>query len=337
MESKIIDINFFAFIIIIIISFLIGFRDYSVGTDTINYVEIYSANINFTGFEPGFNFFISTFNLLTPNPILLFAFICLLISIFYYLTFQNIDYLEKNNLTFLLLFFSLIFVSSWYISNVTNGLRQGVSLSILYYTLTRHFVNKKYFIFLIFYFIALMFHISSIFLLPFLILYITISFRNFFYLWILLSIFYMLNLNEKILFEILSFFGFVDFYYLIKNYGLPEYNYYGFNIYFFLYTIFFPLISLIIYYFYKKDKSPLIFPIIKLYFMLCMPYFLLGFANYSNRYGLIAWAFIPFMQLIIIKQLELSRVFLYLISIMFFCLGIIYFYIIRLNWFFLLT
>ncbi len=331
MNINILNHNLFSLGIILIISILVAFRDYSVGIDTANYAYIYTENSGFQGFEPGFRFLIEFFNLLTPSPVLFFGFICFLISVFHYLTYKNISYIDKNNLTFLILFFSLMFFSSWYINNITNGLRQGISLSILLYALVKYFIKKKYIKFAIFYGFSILFHKSSIFLLPFLLIYHIFSFKIFFYLWIILGLNYILGINEIFLQKILSFIGYEHIYLLIKEYGLPEKNYYGFNLSFFIYTISFPLLSLFIYYTSKNLEKFLPVQMLKLYMMLCLPYFILGFANYSNRYAFIAWAFIPFLQLIIIKQLNLSKRSLFILSISLFCFGIMYFYLFRFN------
>lgn len=333
MNIKSLEINIISLIIILLTSILVAYRDYSIGTDTLMYASIYLNNANFEGHEIGFRFLVKFFNLFTNEPTFFFGFVCFLITFFYFLVFKNLTYIKSNNLIFLLLFFSLIFISSWYFSNITNGLRQGISLSIIYYALLRYFIFKKYFYFFIFYLIGLMFHYTSIFILPFLVIYHFISFRIFLYLWGVLSLFFILGVNEIIFHNILSVMGYEKIYNLIKEYGLPEYNYYGFHWNFFIYTIFFPIISLLIFYFSKNREKTLPEEILKIYFMLCLPYFILGFANYSNRYALIAWAFIPFLQLVIIKQLNLSKNILLLFSITLLFFGMIFFYLIRFEMF----
>lgn len=325
---------FFIFLIITI-SIVISLRSDSLGADTKNYISIFISNSTSTRYEPGFNFLISSINLLTDNYVIFFFLISFIITFFYWLSFNSITDLKKNYLFFCFLFVSFLLFSNWYLSNVTNGLRQGLSLSILYYGLIKYLMYNRYSFFVIYFIFALIFHYSIILLIPFFIVYLILSFKYFFCLWLILGIFYFLNINEAILLSLSLKNEYINFLYTsIKNYAIGEEIYYGFNIYFFIYTITYPLISLSIY-FFKKNKDILTLALLKIYLLLTMPYFFFGFANFANRYALIAWAFIPFIQVLIMYQLRLNnKRFIFLaVSIMIF--SIIYFSLIKLELFLL--
>lgn len=322
--------NLLSLSIILTISVLVSFRDYSIGADTLNYVEHYILNGSFMGFEPSFRYLIKFFNLITLDPTLFFGFICFLVTIFYYKTYEELKIDHKVYYTLIL--FSLLLFSSWYINAITNGLRQGIALAILYYALVRYFLNKEYFKFIIFLFLSISFHYSIILVVPFFILYHLLSFNKLLFLWFIVGVFYIFGINEIIFYNLMNIFGQNEIYLKIKNYsGDVAVAYYGFNWSFFIYTILFPLISMTISYLSNNIKKlPTTF--IKIYLILCLPYFICGFANYSNRYAVIAWFFLPLIQLSIIKQLNFSRNSLQFISVTLFCFGIIYFYLIRINY-----
>lgn len=321
--------NLLTLSIIIIISAIVAFRDYSIGADTLTYVENYISNASFIGFEPLFRILIKFFNLITVDPTLFFGFVCFLITMFYYKTYEELEYNHKIYYTLIL--FSLLLFSSWYISAVTNGLRQGIALVILYYSFVKYFLNKKYFIFIIFLLLSIFFHYSIIIVIPFLILYHLLSFNKLFILWFVIGVFYIFGINEIIFYNIMNIFGQNEIFLKIKNYaGSESVAYHGFNWNFFIYTIFFPLISIIISYSRNNFKHlPIV--LIKIYMVLCLPYFIFGFANYSNRYAFIAWFLIPLIQLSIIKQFNFSRNSLQFISITLFCFGVIHFYLFKIS------
>lgn len=321
--------NLLSLSIILTISALVSFWDYSIGADTLNYVEHYILNGSFMGFEPSFRYLIKFFNLITLDPTLFFGFICFLITIFYYKTYEELKIDHKVYYTLIL--FSLLLFSSWYINAITNALRQGIALAILYYALVRYFLNKEYFKFIIFLFLSISFHYSIILVVPFFILYHLLSFNKLLFLWFIVGVFYIFGINEIIFYNLMNIFGQNEIYLKIKNYTEHFEMYKGFNWEFFIYTIFFPLVSLLIFYF---NKNKFHFPknLLKIYLILNFPYFIFGFSNFANRYAFISWFFVPLIQLAIIKQLNFSRNSLQFISVTLFCFGIIYFYLIRINY-----
>lgn len=319
--------SLFPLTIILIISIIVAFRDYSIGVDTLNYVDNYIYNGSYEGFEPAFRAVIKFFNLLTTDPTLFFGFICFFITIFYYKTYEELDYNHKPYYTLIL--FSLLLFSSWYINANTNGIRQGMSLAVLYYAYVKYFFNKKYFKFTIFYIISISFHYSTFMVLPFLFLYL-LSLKHIVLIWLCVGLLYILGFNEIIFYNVLNILGQSDIYFKVKNYAEGEIMYYGFHWSFFFYTIFFPLFSLFLSYL-TKNKEFLPIPLLKFYMILNLPFFILGFANFSNRYAVVSWFLIPLLQLSIIKQMDFSKHSLKFISISLFCFGIIYFYLFRIN------
>jgi hypothetical protein len=113
--------------------------------------------------------------------------------------------------------------------------------------------------------------------------------------------------------------------------------YEGFNISFFIYTLFWPL-SLFIAVKLYPGKVSKIFKInkyetiIKLYMILSMPYLILGFGPFSNRYAMLCWLFVPFMQVVFVSIF--FRNINFFIPILF-ILALVHFLFIYLDWLYL--
>ena len=111
--------NLLSLSIILTISALVSFRDYSIGADTLNYVEHYILNGSFMGFEPSFRYLIKFFNLITLDPTLFFGFICFLITIFYYKTYEELKIDHKIYYTLILFSFAPAYIILFAVSYAT--------------------------------------------------------------------------------------------------------------------------------------------------------------------------------------------------------------------------
>lgn len=172
-SNKILKI-FSLLIILLSITYLYFFRDYSVGKDTYEYVRFFSEiiNLNHIGdviaysqnnnIEYGFALIIYLFSFLTYPPAF-FAFFAF-ISYFNLLVFAC--YLRVNLTLYILLFFS---VSNYFLTSF-NILRQNIALSFVILSLIYLFKEKKG-IFVFFVFIASFFHYTSLVALFFLPIY----------------------------------------------------------------------------------------------------------------------------------------------------------------------
>ena len=130
----------------------------------------------------------------------------------------------------------------------------------------------------------------------------------------LLGIGYFTSTNELFI-EWISMKFNLPIYKLVKFYAVERGEqpgdglYYGFDLKFFIYTIFWPLLLLILSKWKSQSKSyelnkKEVFVLIKIYFFLSIPYFLLGFGAFSNRFAVLSWFLIPVLQFYSISSLR---------------------------------
>lgn len=328
-------------IIGLIVSLFIGLRQSKVGRDTESYISHFNdaASIqNIDKFEIGFSYLIYFISKHTNSVEFFFFIIALIITIGYVKFFNNVYKktlnLRSSSLGRYLIFFTILLFSSWYYALTMNGIRQGVSLVFLYLSLYQLFYENKKIKFIVFYLLAISFHHASIMMAPLLLFY-KARFRIVFIAWTLLGLGYFTSTNELFIEWISTRFN-LQIYKLVKYYAVERGEqpgdglYYGFDIKFFIYTIFWPLLLLAL----TKWKSRLksndinnkeIMVLIKMYLFLSMPYFILGFGAYSNRYAVLCWFLIPVMQFYSISSLRFrylfgrSAVLCLLIGFLFFC------------------
>jgi hypothetical protein len=293
----------------VLVAAVVGNRPMYVGSDTNTYVEIFRSIFSGGGdkYEPGFLFLIKMSGFFSKEHEFVFSVIGFLVT-FIYLLFSM--YFAKNFRSreqAKIIFFTCIFLlsSSWFFVAVANGVRQGLSLSVLYFSICL-VLNKKYiYSFFVFGF-SVSFHYSSILFLPFFAL-IFLSFRFVFFVYCLLGFFYFLGVNEIVV-RVISQTLDLPIYDLINGYadGLQRWS--GFVPELFFYTILWPILFLLIYFlgYLKSYSCSSVFDSLKIYLILCLPYFVFGFGSFSNRYGFIAWFFIPFLLSVLLANLRLA-------------------------------
>lgn len=340
--------NLFITILTILLSIFIGFRSVNVGKDT----EAYQSHFNnativegiYDRFELGFALFMQLFAKSGLSVELFFTFTALIITFVYTHVFITVyskcfANLRPNSSEFLI-YFSLMLISSWYYAATTNGLRHGMSLVFVYWSCLELFYYNKKLKFIVLLSIAISFHFTALFVAPFLLFY-SIRFIYVFIIWFFLACGFILGLNEfavKFLSNSLN----LPLYELIKYYslekGLEEKGgglWAGFILSFFIYTIFWPLLLLILLKVKIPKKTNFSFEniqvLLKLYLFLSMIYFVLGFGPYSNRYAFFAWFLIP-----IIQTVSLCLIFNFsskkeLVSVLFF-ISIVNFLYFKLEW-----
>jgi hypothetical protein len=95
----------------------------------------------------------------------------------------------------------------------------------------------------------------------------------------------------------------------IAEYGGDDAMYVGFSLTFFLYSFFFVLIIFSIYFFKDKfisrDKIFHFYKLFKIYVVLIAPFFVFGFAGFSNRYAVYGWFFMPLFFTILLWDIKL--------------------------------
>ena len=312
----------------IIVSFFVANRDLYNVADTMNYANNF---LNKTTMEFYYEFLfelLTYFIRLLSDSYFLYFFVLNVILNFLILRVSIVisDIFNLNKLIFFIFLFSIFIYSSWYYTASTNGLRQGLALLFCYYSFVSYLVHRSKIKFFLIFIASCFFHYSNFLILPFILLY-KLSLNKIFLLLNLCGIFYFFNFNEIIVKEV-SYLLSLPLYDQIKNYNefdLVAYRY-GFQLDLFLYTMFF----VCVYWLYSNFvlKGDLFFlNIVKFYYILVFPYFVFGFAAYSNRYGFIAWFFSVFLNgfILYVSLLKFGKnyfryfvVFLFLISTIFF-------------------
>lgn len=280
------------------LSYLVATRELKVGTDAVNYYQ-YFLNIGFFHgsqyqHEPGFHYFALLIHKLTTNyMVFLFAF-NVLINFIYIKGMGN--FIDKRNKTLCILahtiFIGLFLSSSWYQVATLNGLRQGISLVCLYLSLSYLFLDKKL-KFISFLLVSLSFHSSTFLIMPFLILY-RFGLRVSLILFSILALFYPLGINELVV-KVFSDLTGITVYTLILNYAENFELWRGFQLPFFLYSMFWCVLFSFVHLKFFKDSLLSEFLLRTLLILTCA-YFVFGFGGFSNRFGFFSWLFLPIIQ-----------------------------------------
>ncbi len=301
----------------LLISFFTGIRLTHVGKDTEAYANHFFNSSVVDGvygrLEIGFALLMQTFSKNSFSVEVFFACVAFIITFVYLHIFTKIHskcfFDSRASTNILLVFFSLVLFSSWYLVATTNGLRQGLSVVFLYWCGVELFYYQRKLKFLFLYAISISFHYSAIMIMPFLLLN-YLRFRYVFLLWLLAAFGYMLGINELIVKGISQAFN-LPVYEFVKYYSVEEGAvgsglYEGFIFSFFLYTLFWPLFLLSLLMIKIRLKCKVgnlenIYQLIKMYFLFSLVYFIMGFGPFSNRYAFFAWFLVPYMQIVILN------------------------------------
>ena len=144
--------NFFLHISFFIFVFIAGFRDFSVGTDTRNYVSLFLSH-NYSYMEPGFVFFCDLIHFISDNPTF-FLVCCATLT-----TYLFIRVIKKNGSSCVwgvFIYFSLGYYI-WQFNIIRQYIALGFLLNAFYYAKTRK--RKYYFLCLL---LGVSFHSSAI-------------------------------------------------------------------------------------------------------------------------------------------------------------------------------
>ena len=335
------------YLLSLVVSALIGIRSHDVGKDTKMYVEHFDKSgletNQLDGFEPGFEILMLIINKLGGNNDFFFFTIALIITLLYLIFFKNIGLQSKKNhnvdLFDFSIFFTCLLFSNWYLTLTTNGIRQGVSIVLLYLALYYLVFVKKKRVFLTLFLISISFHYSSLIVLPFLFL-LRLNLKSIFLLWLLFGGFYIFDINEQLIFMLsdllnLPLYEFIKLYSLEKGQPPGSALYEGFNSLFFVYTIFWPILLFIIIklfpFKFLNHHSEMVLKVISCYLILCLPYFIFGFGPFANRYAFFAWFLVPLVQYFILTSLKVDKISLKLTG-SFFLFALVYFCLFQLNW-----
>ena len=109
----------------------------------------------------------------------------------------------------------------------------------------------------------------------------------------IVALLYLSGLSEKII-HTLSSLTSLDVYAMVNNYGPVGYkSKSGVRWEFAIFTLMVgALFDLLSRYYFTKDHREIFRPLLKVYWVFVLPFFLLGFARFSDRYLLCGWLFL---------------------------------------------
>ncbi|MDA7088505.1 EpsG family protein [Pseudomonas sp. SA3-5] len=311
---------FTLFLFFLTLSVFVGTRDVSVGADTANYAGFFNDIehvIDVSRFEPLFKYLTYGIGLITDSHEWYFMIVFLIFNFFYLYFYSCVS--DKNKwLEGCFILIGLMLSSSWYVVATTNGLRQGLSLPILYLSIL-FFYKRRFIPSALFFLVSLGFHKAVILALPFFCL---VFLRPLFVFlaFIVSAVLYFFGVTE-VLVRVVSGLLSISLYDDIANYSSGSNNWVGFQAAFFLYTIFWACL----FYFSRCHVKDLYLEgyiaLWKFYCVLMMPYFFFGFGAYSNRYAFIGWLLLPVIQSFFIVSSRLDRKVKFLLGVIFFVFG----------------
>ncbi|KTD18958.1 hypothetical protein EAW55_02165 [Legionella jordanis] len=289
---------FFLLSIAVLLIWAVGTRPSFVGIDTSGYeyyfVRIYNHLPVYINYEFLYKLFTWICTKLFSSYLYFFAaFACintLLITVFVFKLSSLLQYkVQRSTLFFLLGIF--FFLSPFFFSATVNVLRHGTAifaLFIFYISLISGFELFTLAIAVIF---AIGFHHTAI---------ISLAFSPLVFLpkrWLLLLVFgsatlYLTGLSEKLI-QFGSLITHINVYEKIHDYGMKAVYKIGIRYNFTLFTLGMGLIfTALAKYVLNAEDRKLFMPLIKIYWVLSLPFFFFGFAAFADRYLLGAWLFL---------------------------------------------
>lgn len=299
-KKSVLTYSLFA-LMVLFLTAAIAVRDVSVGTDTQTYTNAFLVGASckcFGSHEIGFEAFLYPMYLLSFSPELIFFVISLLVFILsFFISKKLIDYFSLGfqyevNYKYYITVFSVFIMVPIVIQVHINAIRQGISALFLLisflYILEKS--KKKSFFYLI---VSVSFHYSALLIIPFYILFlytrikIGIVFLFSVFLFSILSLIYVLGFSE----EVVKYFSnllHLPVWEAVKTYGEGSSYKIGVRHDFYIFTLLLLLPVFFISLYNEKIKIYFIFLVVS-----TIPFLLLGWGAYSNRYLFNVWIYIP--------------------------------------------
>lgn len=281
------------------LAILVGSRDLSIGTDTERYAAWYKVIADchcfYGNIEPGFNLFGLITSLFTDSVGGYFFAISLALFVMLNLVARKVTRLDsqigqkEKKLLFTLILLAF-FLSPFFVSAHINAIRQGMAAFMLFYALLS-FQEKSWGKFILGSVLAMSFHISSImYLVLFPLLMLPI--------WILLvilagmSVIYASGLSEVIVSSVSGLFN-LPLHDYVTQYRADVAYQSGVRCDFLIFSLLGVGFGLLGRYF--SNNKAIIDSLLKIYIVLLIPFLMLGYANFSNRYVYTAWLFLSIL------------------------------------------
>lgn len=318
------------FVVVTIVSFFIAIRELDVGTDTevyVNYFMDLASGKDVVQLEYGFyclSFLLSSLGL--PYEFNFYIFSAL--NFFFIGWFVNSIGVESGSKKFLLFFVMCLLINPFFAGFQVNALRQGLSFFLLLYSFS-FLLNRKYAKFVVVCFLSSMFHFSSLIYLPFLLI-LFLGFYKVVVIQVLLFFAYIAGFTEAFV-ELFSTLTGLPIYEYISNYdSFADYNS-GVRVDFALFSIIPTLYFCLIKVTGLLKIDNVAANVYRIYSILLIPFWLLGWGNYSNRYAMPAWVLyfvLLFVPVVNLKKISVGVVFIPVFFSMFIFLLFLHFKVI---------
>jgi hypothetical protein len=287
-----------SFGLVALFGYFVGFRGDGVGTDTANYRAHFYRVINGqeSRFEPGVRALMEWAGLIGGSHVF-FATTFFLIIIFHSgsALILSKEAQAKNSALVPILLVSLLFSSSWFISASINGIRQGIALSIFYFGALLYTFGIKRAIGIIVMLVACTFHYSTLILLPLVAVSPYMRTGVIVAIFIVSAVSYPLGLFEYA-FAFIETFSEVAIHTFVIEYADSAPSWRGWQWDLWTYTVGWMAIYYVSIPFLESSSRRTVVNLMRLYMILSLPYFVLGFGSFSNRYGVMAWSILPLLH-----------------------------------------
>lgn len=175
----------------------------------------------------------------------------------------------------------------------TNTIRQGLAISLILVALAYYLNDEKKWLKTIALMVfACLFHWSAV---PFAVILLVLKIFNIgikksIFFWLIMSFLYLFDLQLKIMASLTEF---IPHFTVYGDTNMVGVNLTGNRLDFYLFSLFFLLVGLYLYYFVHKEERYL--KVIKTYILFNTVFLLIGFISYSDRLAAYSWFLIPVM------------------------------------------
>lgn len=316
-----------AAVIASIVGLAVATRPDGIGTDTENYRAHFFKMVTnedyTTRYEPAFELIMRMVADLSGSPEALFGLIygLLLVAMVGAMAGAVQSVPRSDHRMFPLAALGLLFISSWFITGSTNGMRQGLSLGVFYLGATLILFRGKWLVGLALIGVSPLFHLSTVLLWPVLVAAPILP------LWLIVVLFltgaaaYTFGMTKYLVLVASEVTG-IPAYDWVINYVPDVSRWEGWQADLFAYTVGWAVIYMACRFLVPKQKRSTIDMALKIYMLACFPYFVFGFGNFSNRYGTMAWMFLPIMHALWIFTAKLDNTFKTALALMLLISGI---------------
>ena len=290
----------------IALGIMVGTRDFSVGTDTIRYAGIFYSIEFYIGrptYEVGFIYLTYLISLISDSVEVYFFLVFVIFNAA--LLFAAKLLIEpRGRVENYMIIVGLFLLSNWYNTSTINGLRQGLSLAFLYLALAL-LCNRKLIHSAGMAAVALGMHISSIMVAPFLAV-LRVRDRTVFAVFSISALLYATGISRTI-YEAVAALGLGSLQRRMSSYDTGPEEWYGFQLGFFFYTVFWGVAYFFAAYFLEGAARARFMVVWRIYCMLALPYFYLAHFGYSSRFSLVCWMLLPILHAAFIINLNISK------------------------------